>query len=160
MKLLVMGVSGSGKSTIGAALADRLDARFIDADDLHPPENVAVMAAGRPLTDEMRWPWLEACAAAMQEAGPVVLGCSALTRAYRDRLRAAVPRLRVVYPQADRAVIETRMAARQDHFMPLSLLDSQFATLEPPGADERPITVSIAPAIPDIVDRILAGLKA
>lgn len=159
-KLLVMGVSGSGKSTIGAALAQRLGAAFIDADDLHPEENVAAMAAGLPLTDDMRWPWLDACAAAMQDAGAIVLACSALRRAYRDRLRAAVPGLQLVYPRADRALIERRMSARKDHFMPVSLLDSQFATLEPPGADETPISVSVAPPVPEIVDRIIARLTA
>jgi len=158
MRILVMGVAGSGKSTLGAALAARLGVAFVDADDLHPPENIAAQAAGRPLTDEMRAPWLEACGRVLAEAPGGVLGCSALKRAYRDRLRAFVPDLALVYPEADRALIEARMAARADHFMPVSLLDSQFATLEPPTPDEAPITVSIVPRVDEIVDTLVHRL--
>lgn len=158
MKLLVMGVSGSGKSTIGAALAGALGLPFTDADDLHPAQNVAWMASGKPLTDEMRWPWLEACGVALSKGG--VLGCSALKRAYRDRLRAAVPGLVLVYPQADRALIAARLAARQDHFMPPALLDSQFATLEEPGPEEAPIVVSVDQPVAAIVDQIVSAVQA
>lgn len=160
MKIVVMGVSGSGKSSIGAALAVQLGARFLDADDLHPPENVAAMAAGQALSDEMRWPWLAQCGAALAEADSVVLACSALRRSYRDVLRAAAPDLRLVYPAAERALIEARMRARQGHYMPVSLLDSQFETLEPPHEEEAPIVVSVAPKIDDIVAEVLALLAA
>lgn len=158
MKLLVMGVAGSGKSTLGAALATALNARFIDADDLHPPENIAAMSAGEPLTDAMRWPWLDACADAVNGAGDVVLGCSALRRSYRNRLRAKVPELRLIYPAADRALIERRMTARQGHFMPVALLDSQFATLDPPSPEENPVTVSVDAPVEQIVGAILEQL--
>lgn len=158
MKLLVMGVSGSGKSTLGAALATALNARFIDADDLHPQENIAAMSAGEPLTDAMRWPWLDACADAVNGTGDVVLGCSALRRSYRDRLRAKVPQLRLIYPAADRTLIERRMAARQGHFMPVALLNSQFATLEPPVPEEHPVTVSVDAPVEQIVATILEQL--
>ena len=156
---VVMGVSGSGKSTIGAALAQRLGADFVDADDLHPPENVAHMAAGLPLSDDMRWPWLDACGAVLQNrSGDIVLACSALRRSYRDRLRQAVPDLVLIYPDAPRALVEARMCARTGHFMPVALLDSQYATLEPPQNDEAPIPVGIDASVDQIVDRILQGL--
>lgn len=158
-KILVMGVSGSGKSTLGAALASALGGRFIDADDLHPAGNVAHMAAGKPLNDAMRWPWLDACGAALAETkGDAVLGCSALKRSYRDRLRAAVPGLILVYPDAPRALVEARMQARKGHFMPPALLDSQYATLEPPQEDEAPIRVGIDAPVERIVQAILPRL--
>lgn len=141
MKAVIMGVAGSGKTTLGVALAQELDALFLDADDLHNPKNVSHMASGRPLTDEMRWPWLDDCAAAMNEHQTVVLGCSALKRAYRDRLRMAVPDLRLVYPRVNKALIRERMARRTGHFMPTRLIDSQFDTLEPPALDENAILV-------------------
>ncbi len=141
MKLIVMGVSGSGKSTLAAALAGALRARFLDADDLHPPASIAHMAAGKPLTDDMRWPWLDDCGKAMAQAGPVVLACSALKRAYRDRLRAAVPGVRFIYPHLSRAEVVARMAAREGHFMPASLLDSQFDALEDPSGEADVITL-------------------
>lgn len=137
--VVVMGVSGSGKTTVGAALADALGMPFTDGDALHPAANVAKMSAGIPLTDEDRAPWLDAIGAVLA-AGPVVVACSALKRAYRDRLRTAAPDLQLVYLEADRDVLRDRMSQRT-HFMPPSLLDSQLATLEPPSADERAITV-------------------
>jgi carbohydrate kinase (thermoresistant glucokinase family) len=139
LHVVVMGVSGGGKSTLGRALAKRLGAVFVDADDLHPLANIEQMKAGQPLTDEMRWPWLDACGAEMRRNDKIVLACSALKRSYRDRLRACVPDLRIVYPQLTREIVEARLAAREGHFMPPSLLASQFATLEPPTADETPI---------------------
>lgn len=158
-KIVVMGVSGSGKSTLGAALADALGAAFIDADDLHPAENVAHMAAGRPLTDAMRWPWLDACAAAMVGGDNVVLACSALRRAYRDRLRGGVSGLTLVYIDAKPALTAQRMAGRADHFMPPALLDSQFATLEPPTAEEAPILCNPALPVAEQVADITAKLR-
>ena len=135
LRLVVMGVSGCGKSTLGAALAARLGVAFVDADDLHPPANRAKMAAGVALTDADRWPWLDLVTGVLQDRAPVVVACSALRRAYRDRLRRA-GEVRFLHLAAPREVIAARLAARQGHFMPASLLDSQYATLEPPGPDE------------------------
>ncbi len=142
---VVMGVSGSGKSTVAAALAEHLGCDFAEGDALHPPENVAKMAAGEPLTDADRWPWLDTVAAwlnARVAAGQSgVVSCSALKRIYRDRLRG--DRVVFVYLRGDRATIAARLADRTDHFMPAALLDSQFATLESPSADEQFIDVDI-----------------
>ncbi|RYG91536.1 gluconokinase [Loktanella sp. IMCC34160] len=158
-KIVVMGVSGSGKSTLGVALAHALGATFIDADDLHPAENVAHMAAGRALTDAMRWPWLDRCADAMAQAGDVVLACSALRRAYRDRLRAGVAGLRLVHIEATPDLTAARMADRAGHFMPTTLLDSQFATLEPPDGTEAPIISDPALPVAEQVADILTKLR-
>ena len=141
LRAMVMGVSGGGKSSLGRALAARLNAVFIDADDLHSAENIAWMAAGKPLDDAMRWPWLDACGAAMAGHERVILACSALKRSYRDRLRLAVPDLRIVYPELTFEIVAERLAAREGHFMPPSLLKSQFATLEPPSAEESPCLI-------------------
>ncbi|MBQ2261288.1 MAG: gluconokinase [Loktanella sp.] len=133
--IMVMGVSGCGKSTIGAGLADAIGGIFLDGDDFHPAENVAQMAAGQPLNDAMRWPWLDALGQAVQAARadqPVVFACSALKKSYRDHLRAAVPDLKIAYLEAPRDVVTARLAERQGHYMPPSLLDSQLATLEVP----------------------------
>lgn len=160
--VLVMGVSGSGKSTIGAALAQRLGATFLDADDFHSQANVAWMAAGKPLTDDMRWPWLDRLA---QEVGKardsrgVVLACSALRRSYRDHLRLGIPELEVIYPDARRSLIRSRMESREGHFMPVALMGSQFATLDVPSPDEGVISVSAAQPVDAIVARIVAGLN-
>ncbi|WP_402465573.1 gluconokinase [Isoptericola aurantiacus] len=153
--VVVMGVSGSGKSTVGALLAARLGGSFVDADDLHPPANVAKMSSGEPLTDGDREPWLTRVGAAISrgaDAGtPVVTACSALRRRYRDTLRAAAGGdLVLVHLTGDRAVLHERTAARADHFMPTTLLDSQLATLEPLEADETGMTVAITDA-PDVV---------
>lgn len=160
--LIVMGVSGSGKSTIGKALADRLGWTYKDADDYHPPANVAKMSAGHPLTDEDRRPWLRAIAAEIDRVaaadGHAVIGCSALKRSYRDILVHDRADARVVYLDGSRELIARRLAARRNHFMPSGLLDSQFATLEPPGPDERPIIVSIDAEVDKVVDDILAQL--
>jgi len=133
--LVVMGVSGSGKSTVGAALAAVLGWRFLDADDFHPPANVAKMAAGTPLTDADRWPWLDRLVAEMRgilaQGGSGVLACSALKAAYRERLARAGD-VRFVYLEGDIDTIGARIAARRHEYMPASLLASQFATLEPP----------------------------
>lgn len=161
--LIVMGVSGSGKTSIGKALADRLGWTYEDADDFHPPANVAKMSAGHPLTDDDRWPWLRAIAAEIDKAadggGHVVFGCSALKRAYRDVLVHGRADTRVVYLDGSRELIAARLAARRHHFMPPGLLDSQFATLEPPGADEQPIVVDIDKPVEQIVDGIVAQLR-
>ncbi|QYZ71974.1 gluconokinase [Neotabrizicola shimadae] len=155
-----MGVSGCGKSSVGAAMGALLDIPYIDGDDLHPAENVAKMAAGVPLTDADRWPWLDRVAAVLAERAPVILGCSALKRAYRDRIRAgAGGPVRFVHLAGSREVIGARMAARTGHYMPATLLDSQFAALEPPGPDEAAITLDVAAPVPEIAARAVGWLR-
>lgn len=164
LALIVMGVSGSGKSTIAEALADRLGAEFADGDAFHPAENVEKMRAGIPLTDADRWPWLEAIAAwigARLAAGRSgVVACSALKRAYRRVLVAERADVELVYLRGGHDLIAARMGRRRDHYMPTSLLDSQFATLEEPGPDERPIVVEIDAAPDAIAEAVLATLTA
>jgi gluconokinase len=153
-----MGVSGCGKSSVGAALAARLGIPYFDGDDLHPPANVAKMRAGIPLTDEDRWPWLDRVAEVLRDQSPVIVGCSALKRAYRDRIRdGAGGTVAFVHLAGDRDLIAARMGRRTGHYMPTSLLDSQFATLEPPGPDEA-TTVDIALDLPDLVEAVLSRL--
>ena len=153
--IVVMGVSGAGKSTIGEALAERLGVPFIDADNLHPRANVEKMRGGTPLVDADRWPWLEIVADAMRNTadtnGRVVCACSALRRAYRDclRKRAGEP-IAFVLLHGDRSVIAARQADRPGHFMPPELLDSQFATLEPFEPDEHGIVLDVALPIDEI----------
>jgi gluconokinase len=142
LAVVVMGVSGTGKSTLGTLLADRWHAPFLEGDTYHSAANVAKMEAGAPLTDDDRWPWLDRLGAALGAAaradGVAVAACSALRRAYRARLEAAAGMpLRFAFLDTDRAEIARRMGARTGHYMPASLLDSQLATLEPPGVDER-----------------------
>jgi gluconokinase len=142
--LVVMGVSGSGKSTVGSALAAELRVPFVDADDLHPLANVEKMASGIPLTDDDRWPWLRLVGERLAGAGAtgMVVACSALKRSYRDAIRAEAPGVRFVFLDASRALLEARVANRPTHFMPASLLDSQLAALEPLASDEPGITVA------------------
>jgi gluconokinase len=148
MIVVVMGVCGSGKTTVGRDLARAIGAAFIEGDDLHPPSNRAKMSSGHPLTDADRWPWLDAIAA---EAGQlaaarrdVVVSCSALRRAYRDRLRAAGPGVRFIHLTGSHELLADRMAGRTGHFMPPGLLASQLATLENPDPDERAAVLDIA----------------
>lgn len=156
--LIVMGVSGSGKSTIGAALAAALEVEFIDGDDLHPRANKEKMAAGIPLTDEDRAPWLEIIAerigAERAEGRSIVVACSALRRRYRDQLISYAPETVFVHLAGDRALIADRQANRQHEYMPPSLLDSQFATLEPLQEDERFVLVDPALTPEEIVRRV------
>ena len=152
--LIVMGVSASGKSSVGSALAARLGIPFVDADDLHPQANVDKMAAGIPLTDDDRWPWLDAGASRLA-AGPVVIACSALKRAYRDRLRTAVPATVFVHLAGDRDVLEERIADREGHFMPASLLQSQLDTLEDLGRDEMGFALDFARPVDELVDAVV-----
>ena len=140
-----MGVSGVGKSTIGQGLAEALGVPFADADAFHPPANVAKMSAGLPLGDDDRWPWLDAIGAWLDQRGAAggVVTCSALRRAYRDRLLANRPGVRLLYLHGDPALVMARQAARQGHFMPASLMASQYATLEAPGADEAAVALEV-----------------
>lgn len=156
--VVVMGVSGTGKSTVGRALADELGIPFVEGDDLHPAENVAKMSAGIPLTDDDRAPWLDLVAA--QLTRPVVVACSALRGAYRDRLRMAAPDLALVYLHGSRELLATRMAGRDGHFMPTTLLDSQLATLEEPTPDEDAIPADVALRPDEIVELVSGRLRA
>lgn len=160
--ILLMGVSGVGKSTTGTGLSRRLGWTFRDADTFHPPANVAKMSAGTPLTDADRAPWLAAIAAWMDEetsAGrSAIVSCSALKRAYRDVLSAGRPGVRLVHLVAAQPVIAERLAGRRGHFMPSSLLQSQFDTLEPPSEDERPLIVSVRQPPRRVVAEIIERL--
>jgi gluconokinase len=154
--VIVMGVSGAGKTTIGEALAKEMGWRFLDADDYHPPENVAKMAAGQPLDDEDRWPWLERINSILRREQDAVLACSALKESYRKRLSQAVKRVEWVYLHGDFELIQSRMAQRRHRYMPDALLRSQFETLEPPP---RAIAVNIAADVPACVAAIAARLR-
>jgi gluconokinase len=160
--IVLMGVSGSGKSTTGAALSRQLGWPFRDADGFHPPANVEKMSRGTPLTDEDRGPWLAAIAQWIDErceAGERgIVSCSALKRAYRSRIIGTRLGVRLVYLKGDIEMIGQRLRARKHHFMPASLLESQFAVLEEPHADERPLTVSIAMSPRRVVDTIIERL--
>ncbi|WP_431818257.1 gluconokinase [Gordonia jacobaea] len=153
--IVVCGVSGCGKSTVGAALAARLKAPFVDADDLHPAANIAKMAAGHPLTDADRMPWLEVVGTWLAEHDDGVAACSALRRSYRDRLRRRAPGVFFVMLALDRDAALTRVRGRRDHFMPAALVDSQFAALEPLGPDEQGMTVDATLPLEVIVDQVL-----
>jgi gluconokinase len=161
-RIVVMGVSGAGKSTVGEALAHRLDVPFVDADDLHPAVNVEKMRAGTPLTDDDRWPWLDLVGAVLAEASPpgVVVACSALRRAYRDRLRALAPDVVFVALEGDPEVLAERLGGRAGHFMPATLLASQLALYESPAADERAVRCAIEEPLDEIVTAAVAGVEA
>lgn len=141
MRIVVMGPSGSGKSTVGRSVAERIGARFIDADDLHPLANVEKMAAGIPLDDADRMPWLAVVGAALSDADDIVIACSALRRSYRDAIRAQAPDTFFAELSVSRAALEARVRSRGDHFMPASLVESQLQTWEPLQDDERGISV-------------------
>lgn len=159
--VVVMGVSGAGKTTVAQLLATRLGWPLAEGDDFHPPANIAAMAAGRPLTDADRWPWLESIAAWIDErigAGEDgVISCSALTRAYRDVLRR--PEVIFVHLTGDRELLAARLAARHGHYMPAALLDSQLATLEVPGRAERAVTVRVTDGPSATVDEVLVRIR-
>ena len=160
--IVVMGVSGSGKTTIAAMLAGRLGWPYRDADDFHPPQNIAKMSSGQPLNDDDRAPWLAAIAAwidqrrASGEHG--IVACSALKRAYRDVLIGPRADVGLIFLDGAREVIHARMAARRDHFMPKGLLDSQIATLEPPGAEEGALRLSVDQPPDEIVAQVVGAL--
>lgn len=153
--VFVIGVAGCGKSTVAAALAQRTGARFLEGDAFHPPENIAAMSAGQALTDAMRWGWLADLASAADDiatrGGDVLVACSGLKRAYRDALRRDAGPCRFIYLDGDRATILARMQKRHDHYMPTSLLDSQFAALEPPQSDESDLVSIAIQAPPEVV---------
>ncbi|MCV7089211.1 gluconokinase [Mycobacterium interjectum] len=153
-----MGVSGSGKSTVGAALARRLNVPFVDADALHPPANIAKMTAGEPLNDDDRHPWLETVGAWLAgHRGGGVVSCSALKRKYRDQLRAHCPRVEFLHLRGSPELIGGRLSGRPGHFMPAALLQSQFDALEPLGPDEAGVTADAGQAVDAIVDAFVAG---
>ena len=156
MIVLVMGVSGSGKNTIGEPLAQRLGWKFIDGDDYHPPENVKKMAAGIPLQDEDRWPWLDRLNAVLKKERQAVVACSALKEAYRKRLLAGIPDFAIVHLRGSFELIRSRVEARKHRYMPASLLKSQFDTLEPP---RDAIEVDVAFDVEASLSRILAVLR-
>ena len=156
-----MGVSGAGKSSVGIAIAERMCVNFTDSDSLHPASNVAKMAAGTPLTDADRWPWLDLVGRALADAGDdgLVVACSALKRSYRDAIRAAAPSARFVHLVVPRTVLGDRVASRPGHFMPASLVDSQLETLEPLEADEAGVVVDSEGGVEATAARALAALR-
>lgn len=160
-RIVLMGVAGSGKSAVGAALAARLGARYLDGDDLHPQANIEKMSRGEPLTDEDRWPWLTLVGRKLAKPeGILIIGCSALKRRYRDHIRAeAGAPVTFVHLAGSRELITRRMGARAGHFMPTSLIDSQFSALEPPEADESAITVDIDAPLDVLVGTIASRLE-
>jgi gluconokinase len=159
--VVLMGVAGTGKTTIGLLLAEALGVPYAEGDDFHPPANIAKMSAGTPLQDADRWPWLDAIGQwAHGRAGRGgVVSSSALKRVYRDRLRAEAPGAVFVHLTGDRELIERRMAERQGHFMPTALLDSQFATLQPLGDDEFGVSVDVSGTPEEITERAVAALR-
>lgn len=159
---VVMGVTGCGKSSIAEGVARQTSATFIEADDLHDDANIAKMASGEPLTDDDRWPWLQRVASAIHTSpAPVVVSCSCLKRAYRDVLRdQSKLAIGFVHLHTDRDIIATRMAKRSDHFMPVSLLDSQIAILEHLDADETGLLVDVNRSIDLIVDDAVVYVNA
>ena len=161
--IVVMGVAGSGKTAVGEQLAKALGVRFIEGDRFHPPRNVALMSAGTPLTDEDRVYWLDAIGTEIARAfacgKSTITACSALKRAYRDRLRGLCPQIQFLYLEVDRQTAAQRVASRRNHFMPPSLVDSQFEALMPPGADEPHLTIDARMPLDDTVAAALSALR-
>lgn len=158
--VVVMGVSGAGKSTVGSALAERLGLDFADADHLHPAANVAAMASGIPLTDEDRWPWLDLVGQRLAETDGLVMACSALRRVYREAILRRCPDAVFVLLEVPRDTLAQRVADRPGHFMPATLLDSQLATLEPLAADEPGVTVPAGADVAATADSVVRALGA
>ena len=163
LHLVVMGVSGSGKTTVARALAAELGLTFAEADDFHPPANIAKMTAGIPLTDEDRWPWLRALRGWMADrdarSESTVVTCSALKREYRDLLRGAGGRVQFIDLEGSRELLAARMARRSGHFMPAELLDSQLDALEPPTPDEQAWTYDVTHPAAEIVAEVAARVR-
>jgi gluconokinase len=153
-RIAVMGVAGSGKTTIGSGLAARLGLPYADADDFHPVANLAKMSAGRPLDDADRQPWLHAVGAWLADHPAGVVGCSALRRKYRDVLRSYAPDLRFVHLTGASEVVTARVAARSEHFMPASLVGSQLDTLEPLGSDEDGFEADLTLPVDELLERL------
>ncbi|MDO9590279.1 MAG: gluconokinase [Microcella sp.] len=154
-----MGVSGAGKTSVGLAASALTGVTFLDADDRHPPDNIAKMAAGIALNDADRIPWLDAVGAALRDEAPCIMACSALRRSYRDRLRQHSPNAIFALLQVPRTALERRLAARTDHFMPTGLLDSQLATLEAPEADEGVVVLDATLTIDELATAVAALLE-
>lgn len=160
--IVLMGVSGSGKSSFGAELSRLTRLRYLDGDDLHPPGNVEKMRAGQALTDDDRWPWLDLCGQALRDAPKgLIIGCSALRRVHRDRLRAESGQegLAFVHLTGPERLLQARMEARSGHYMPARLLESQLNTLELPDADENAVTVNISQPVGAIASDIVAAMN-
>lgn len=155
--VVLMGVAGSGKTTVGLLLAEQLGWRFLDADDFHSPANVEKMRSGHPLTDDDRWPWLDRLNGLLREDGSAILACSALRQRYRDRIAAGVDDMRWVHLVGTFELIGARLAARKGHYMPATLLASQFDTLEPP---DTALTIDVTATPEVLAERILKGLGA
>jgi gluconokinase len=153
--IVLMGVAGCGKTTVGKLVAERLGWRFLDADDFHSPANVEKMRSGQPLTDDDRWPWLDRLNALLRDDGPAILACSALRQRYRDRIAAGIDDVRWVHLAGSFELIGSRLAARKGHYMPASLLASQFDALEPPSGA---LTIDIADTPEVLAERILTAL--
>ncbi|WP_027997364.1 gluconokinase [Sinorhizobium arboris] len=157
--IVVMGVSGSGKSSVGEAIAEAYGRPFLEGDALHPSENIRKMSEGIPLTDDDRWPWLAAIGEKLASREPIIVSCSALKRSYRDKLRESAPNeLAFVFLCGSEAVLAERMRHRTGHFMPTSLLQTQLATLEDPTGEVKTIAVDVAQPLAEIVRQALAGL--
>lgn len=163
--VIVMGVSGTGKSTIATGLAHHFDGVFIEGDSLHQDDNIAAMKRGEPLTDEMRAPWLKRVGQAMADAlatqapKPVFATCSALKRSYRDLIRSQLPEVQFLHLHGDQDMIAARMSGRTEHFMPVSLLTSQFATLEPLESDEAHVVVDVTGTPDEVLKRAVSALE-
>jgi gluconokinase len=155
-----MGVSGSGKSAVGYRLSDKLEMPFIEADDFHSDANKRIMSSSTPLTDENRWPWLDAVSAEISKQQRSITACSALKRSYRDRLRAAATDLFFVELDGPRQLFAGRLEDRRAHFMPSTLLDSQLETLEPLGDDERGVRINVTPMLDRLVKTIVTELDS
>lgn len=154
MKIVLMGVTGSGKSTIGAALAEKLGITFIDSDNLHPESNKKKMNSGTPLSDSDRLPWLQAVSNALQSHEEIVVACSALKKNYRAKILADSPKTQFIHLAGSRELISARLSQRKHEFMPIELLDSQFETLEPLEPGERGRIIEISPPVEEIVKEI------
>ncbi len=156
---VVMGVTSCGKTTLGEALAKALQVRFVEGDKLHPPANIAKMSSGQPLTDDDRWPWLTKVGEQLQGTDGVIASCSSLKRAYRDLITAKAARpVMFIHLHGSRQLLAERIAARTDHFMPATLLDSQLATLEMPGAGENFVGIDIALPLEEQVAQVSRAL--